>query len=128
AHEDLATFDSIAPKDTAPAYLLDGKPADTDRLGLVRQTIPLGSMLSYTRAFEAEGRTWLLSVDQTLVPADRMRPFRPSAFHGTRVGGEVKLPIAWMRKSEKAKYKRAASGEMARAGDAAWPVREGGGV
>src|SRR5262249_30766668 len=75
AHEDLATFDSIAPKDSAPAFLLDGKPADTDRLGLVRQTIPLGSMLSYTRAFEAEGRTWLLSVDQTLVPADRMRPF-----------------------------------------------------
>lgn len=123
AHEDLATFDAIAPKDSAPPFLLDGKPADTERMGLIRQTIPLGSMLSYSRAFEAEGRTWLLSVDQTLVPADRMRPFRPSAFHGTRLGSEAKLPIAWMRKSEKPKFKRAANGDIARAGVATWPVR-----
>jgi hypothetical protein len=122
AHGDLATFDAIPAKDPAPAFLLDGKPADTDRRGLVRQTIPLGSMLSYTKVFEAEGRTWLLSVDQTLVPADRMRPFRPSAFHGTRLGGEVKLPLAWMRQTSRPKYKKLASGEMAAAGSS-WAVR-----
>jgi hypothetical protein len=122
AHGDLATFDAIPAKDETPAFLLDGKPADTDRLGLVRQTIPLGSMLSYTKVFEAEGRTWLLSVDQTLVPADRMRPFRPSAFHGVKLGGEVKLPLAWMRKTEKPKYRRLAGGEMAASG-ASWAVR-----
>lgn len=122
AHGDLATFDPIPAKDAAPAFLLDGKPADPDRMGLIRQTIPLGSMLSYTKVFEAEGRTWLLSVDQTLVPADRMRPFRPSAFQGTKLGGDVKLPLAWMRKTEKPKYKRLASGEMAAAG-ASWAVR-----
>ena len=122
AHGDLATFDPIPAKDPIPAPFTDGKPADTDRMGLVRQTIPLGSMLSYTKVFEAEGRTWLLSVDQTLVPADRMRPFRPSTFEGTKLGGDVKLPIAWMRKTEKAKHKRGAGGEMSATGTA-WAVR-----
>lgn len=122
AHGDLATFDAIPARDPAPAFLLESGPAGSERPGLVRQTIPLGAMLSYTKVFEAEGRTWLLSVDQTLVPADRMRPFRPSAFHGTKLGGEVRLPLAWMRKTEKPKYRRTASGEMAAAG-ASWPVR-----
>lgn len=122
AHGDLATFDPIPAKDPAPAFFLDGKPADVDRMGLVRQTIPLGSMLSYTKVFEAEGRTWLLSVDQTLVPADRMRPFRPSTFHGAKLGGDVKLPLAWMRQTEKPKYRKLAGGEMAREG-ASWAVR-----
>jgi len=122
AHGDLAFPDIIAAKDSAPPFLLDGKPADTDRMGLIRQTIPLGSMLSFTRAFEAEGRTWLLSVDQTLVPADRMKPFRPSAFHGTRLGGDMKLPLAWMRKTEKPRYKKLASGELEKTGTT-WAVR-----
>lgn len=122
AHGDLATFDAIPAKDPVPAFFLDGKPADADRMGLIRQTIPLGSMVSYTKAFEAEGRTWLLSVDQTIVPADRMRPFRPSTFRGVKIGGDVKLPIAWMRKTEKVKYTKAASGEM-RAAEGKWAVR-----
>ena len=122
AHGDLATFDPIPARDPIPAPFGDGKPADTDRMGLVRQSIPLGSMLSYTKVFEAEGRTWLLSVDQTLVPADRMRPFRPSAFHGTKLGGDVKLPLAWMRKTEKAKYRKLANGEIVKT-EAAWAVR-----
>jgi hypothetical protein len=122
AHGDLATFDPIPAKDPAPTFFLDGKPADTDRMGLIRQTIPLGSMLSYTKVFEAEGRTWLLSVDQTLVPADRMRPFRPSTFRGTKLGGDVKLPLAWMRKTDKPKYRKTASGGVEAAG-ASWAVR-----
>jgi len=96
-------------------------------MGLIRQTIPLGSMVSYTKVFVAEGRTWLLSVDQTLVSADRMRPFRPSTFHGTKLDGDVKLPLAWMRKTDKAKFKKATStgtstGSLIDAG-AVWPVR-----
>ncbi|MEZ4298321.1 MAG: L,D-transpeptidase [Polyangiaceae bacterium] len=123
AHGDLATFDKIEGSDALPSFFADGKPADADRMGLIRQTIPLGSMLSYTRVFEAEGRTWLLSVDQTIVSADRMRPFRPTTFHGTALGDAVKLPIAWMRKTEKAKYRKAAGGAMEAVTGAAWGVR-----
>lgn len=122
AHGDLATFDAIPPKDEAPAFFLDGKAANADRMGLIRQTIPLGSMLSYTKVFQAEGRTWLLSVDQTLVPADRMRPFRPSTFRGTALGADVKLPLAWMRKADKPKHKKSQTGTLEDAGSS-WPVR-----
>ncbi|MCC6559386.1 MAG: L,D-transpeptidase, partial [Polyangiaceae bacterium] len=122
AHEDLATAEPIPAADPLPAFLDGNQPINTDRIGLVRQDIPLGSMLSFTRAFEAEGRTWLLSADLTLVPADRVRPFRPSAFHGTRLGGEVKLPSAWIRKQPRPRYRLGPSGDVAGA-DGAFPAR-----
>jgi hypothetical protein len=123
AHEDLAVLDPITPTDPMPSFLADGKPVEPTRLGLVRQKIPLGSMLSFTRAFEAEGRTWLLSPDMTLVPADRVRAFRPSTFRGVKLGGEggARLPIAWMRKTPRPKQHRAAEGFTPAGG--AWPLR-----
>jgi hypothetical protein len=122
AHEELATLDRIAPADPLPSFLARGGLAAEDRVGLVKETIPLGAMLSFTRAFEAEGRTWLLSADQTLVPADRVRPFRPSEFHGVRLDGDVRLPLAWMRARARPKLRRLASGAFEKTG-AAWPVR-----
>jgi hypothetical protein len=79
-------------------------------------------MLAFTRAFEAEGRTWLLSADLTIVPADRVRAFRPSAFRGVRLGSDVKLPLAWMRKSAKPKHRMTEAGVIARA-DVSWPAQ-----
>lgn len=106
AHEDLAAPDLIASSDAIPSFLDRGGLAAEGRIGLVRQVIPLGSMLSFTRAFTAEGRTWLLSADQTVVPADRVRAFRPSAFHGVRLGGEERLPLAWIRGKARSKVRR----------------------
>jgi hypothetical protein len=122
AHEDLAVRDHILPSDPIPSFLENGRLVAEGRLGLLRQDIPLGSMLSFTKAFSAEGRTWLLSADQTLVPADRVRPFRPSAFRGVRLGEGVELPIAWMRKTPKHRYRRLPSGALEKT-DATWPVR-----
>ena len=121
AHEELAVPEPIAPTDPLPSFLAPdaGRPKP---LGLILQTIPVGSMLAYTKAFEAEGRTWLLSSDATLVPADRTRPFRPSAFHGVRLGGEVKLPLAWIRKEPRPQHRVTVSGAVERPGGA-WPVR-----
>ena len=118
AHEELAVPGAIPAADPLPSFIEDGKPLDEDRLGLLRQDIPLGSMLSFSRSFEAEGRTWLLSADLTLVPADRVRPFRPSAFHGVRLGDEVKLPLAWIRKVPRPRYRLTPSGEIAATGGA----------
>ncbi|HSN98974.1 MAG TPA: L,D-transpeptidase [Candidatus Nanopelagicales bacterium] len=119
AHEDLAVVEAIPAADPLPSFLEGGRSL-SDRRGLVRQDIPLGSMLSFTRAFEAEGRTWLLSADNTLVPADRVRPFRPTAFQGVRLGSEVRLPIGWIRKQARPRYRlgegeriEAAGGEFA---------------
>jgi hypothetical protein len=77
---------------------------------------PLGTMLAYVRAFTHAGRTWLLSSDGTLFPADRVRPYRPSRFRGVELTGGASLPVAWVRGAAAAR--RSASGDAA--GDP-WP-------
>lgn len=122
SHEELAVTEGIPAKDALPPFLMDKGSAREAPFDLVEQTIPLGSMLSYTRAFEAEGRTWLLSADHTIVPADRVRPFRPSDFRGVDLKkGEAKLPIAFMRVKARPKYVR--DGEAMRSAGEAWAVR-----
>ncbi len=108
-HEDLAEAEPIAPSDPLPDFLAFRRPLPASisgRDGLLRKRIPHGSMLSYRRAFEVEGRTFLLTPELSLVPADRVRPFHPSSFHGVRIGNEVRLPIGWFRGSPKPKYRR----------------------
>lgn len=122
AHEDLAVSEPIALDAERPSFLAGKESPFAERQDLVKDEIPLGSMLSFSRAFEAEGRTWLLSSDLTLVPADRVRPFKPSAFHGTKLGAGVELPIAWMRATEKKKRVRRGPGAFEVTSDA-WPAR-----
>lgn len=122
SYEDLATLEAIPASDSIPPFLLDGGRMNEARRGLVKEKIPPRSMLSFTRAFAAEGRTFLLSADHTVVPADRVRLFHASTFQGTPLGGEVKLPIAWMRKTPKAQHRRAASGAFEKTGGE-WPQK-----
>ena len=121
-YQDLASLAAVPAVDPLPPFLADGGAAAEDRLGLVKDTLPAGTIVSFTRAFAAEGRTWLLSADQTLVPADRVRIFAPSSFHGVRLGGEVRLPLAWMRGTARPKLRRLPSGAFEHTLDA-WPVR-----
>ncbi len=115
-YEDLASTDPPDSVTPVPAFLETG----TERL--VRDTLPRGSMLSFTRAFEAAGRTFLLSADHTLVPADRVRVFRKSSFHGVKLGGEVALPLAWLRRVDRPQYRRLPSGALEPTGGA-WPAK-----
>jgi hypothetical protein len=127
-HEELAV-DEVIPAATGasgarPAFLgEDGRALGVHPgvVPLVRKWIPHGSMLSFTRAFEAGGRTWLLSPDLSLVPADRLKPFRPSTFHGVELGDKIKLPLAWSRHDEVRKFRRTAEGFVAAA--ESWPPR-----
>lgn len=121
-HEEMATADPILPVDPIPPFLKDSAPFGAARFGLLKRTIPLGSMLSFTRAFEVDGRTWLLSADETFVPADRVRAFRPSAFHGVHLGGEVRLPLAWLRARPRPRHRRLATGSFEPTGES-WPAR-----
>jgi L,D-transpeptidase catalytic domain len=122
AYQDLASLATIAAVDAVPPFLADGGAAAEDRFGLVKDTLPAGAIVSFTRAFAAEGRTWLLAADQTLVPADRVRVFRPSSFHGVQLGGETTLPLAWMRGAARPQYRRVPSGTLEKTGGE-WPVR-----
>ncbi|MFO0760493.1 MAG: L,D-transpeptidase [Byssovorax sp.] len=112
AHEDLATPSLIDPSTPLPSFLDQGGFAAEGRTDLVRQPLPRGSMVSFSSAFSAEGRTFLLSADQTLVPADRVRPFRPSAFHGVRLDGDIHLPIAFIRSHDRPRYLRTEAGKI----------------
>lgn len=121
-YQELAGLAPIDPVDPVPAFLAGGGAAAEGRAGLVRQTLPAGAVVSFTRAFAAEGRTWLLAADQTLVPADRVRAFAASSFHGVRLGGEVRLPLSWMRGAARAMRRRRADGGFEKTGGT-WPVR-----
>jgi hypothetical protein len=121
-HEHLARVVPIEPTDPLPAFLRDGGSARGRIKQLVRRTIPHGSMLSYTRAFDVGGRTFLLSADMTVVPADRVRPFERSSFRGVVLGDGVELPIGWFRVAPRTRYGRTAAGRIEPEGDA-FPVR-----
>jgi len=82
-----------------PAFLADAGSASRlpeDRL--VRREIPFGSMVAVTSSFSHDGRTYLSSADGTILPAERFRPFRASAFAGVEIGAPSDLPVAWTRR------------------------------
>jgi hypothetical protein len=108
-HEELAEDRTIEATDEIPAILAEGKFTPTHHgadARAVRKWIPNGSMLAYSHAFTANGRTWLLSADLTVIPADRVRPFRTSTFHGFAVDEAHALPAAWTRHDPRPRYKR----------------------
>jgi len=121
-HEALAVDQPIAAVDAVPSFLLGGGSARGRPLQAFRRTIPHGSMLSYTRAFEVDGQTYLLSADLTVVPADRVRPFRRSRFRGIELDEQSRLPIAWFRGKARPQYHRLPSGRIEPNGKL-WPVR-----
>jgi hypothetical protein len=112
-HELLAEQRAIAPDGPLPFFLQSGGALPGTRgERTVRRQIPHGSMLSYSSAFEHEGRTWLLSPDGTAVPADRVRPFRISAFQGVVLTDESRLPLSWIRSRARPRYIEAEGGRV----------------
>ena len=110
-HEELLMKEPIAATDPVPAIFADGKkhiPGGTRSPDqLIWRKIPNGSMVAVAKAFEADGRTWLMTPDLMLVPADRVRQIRRSSFHGVDLGSGVELPLAWNRtKGMKPKYRK----------------------
>ena len=90
---------------------------------LVREARPFvapGSTVAYTRAFDNDGRTFLLAHDKALIPKDRVRPYPRSTFHGVELGGDVALPIAFFRKTDRPKYKKGDDGAFVKTGES-WP-------
>jgi hypothetical protein len=109
-HEELIMKDPIQATDPVPEIFAGGKRhvggGNRSPDVLLWRTIPNGSMVAYAKAFEAEGRVWLMTPDLMLVPADRVRQIRRSTFHGVDLGSGVELPLAWNRtKGMKPKYK-----------------------
>lgn len=115
-HEENIVDEPIAATDDVPYFLKDGKrtaPGGNFHNGvLVWRKIPAGSMLAFSRAFEANGRVWLLTPDTMVVPADRVSKMLKSEFQGVHFDkSDMRLPFAWNRsKAPLPKYKKLSSG------------------
>ena len=118
-HERLAEQRLVEPDSAPPFFLTEAPPRQS--VPLVRRQIPHGSMLSFTRAFRHADRTWLLSADGTIVPADRVRPYRESTFAGKQLA-EHDLPLLWIRGNPQPKYVRGHDGDMHQTSES-WPIR-----
>ncbi len=106
-HERLAEARAVEASTALPWFFANGGSAgDANPLETLRRQIPHGSMLAYQGSFSHEGRTYLLSSDGTLVPADRVRPFRVSEFRGVEIGKDGALPIAFFRAKPRPKFRR----------------------
>ncbi|HKQ70904.1 MAG TPA: L,D-transpeptidase [Polyangiaceae bacterium] len=106
----------VANGDSAPVNVRGDDPK------LIRKLAPRGSMISFGKAFEARGRTWLVTPDLSLVPADRVHVYRPSTFHGVELGESLSLPIAWIRKQPRPRWKRGGEGKLVLT-EQKWPTR-----
>lgn len=67
--------------------------------------VPARSSVSWTDEFTAGGRSWLLTPELTVVPKDRVLELKPSAFSGIFLTETVRLPIAFMRFEDRAKWR-----------------------
>jgi hypothetical protein len=77
---------------TAPALF----PMNPGGRSLFRD-IASGSTVAYTDAFEHGGKPYLLTWDRGIVEQERVKPYPESPFHGVPLGGEIALPLAFVR-------------------------------
>jgi len=126
-HEELISDKPIVGSEEVPYFLEGGKRTAPggyySTKVLVWRRIPAGSMLAYSRAFEMYGRTWLLTPDTMVVPADRVSHMRRSEFSGVYFDeSSMKLPFAWNRTHGPVpKYRRQDDGSFAKSGEVVPP-------
>ncbi len=111
-HDELTVDEEFEAEAEPPALLAGGRPlpGPDGPAPLVRKWVPEGSTVAFARAFRAGGRTWLISTDLGLVPADRVVAYRTSTFQGVKLEGEARLPLAWARHRARPFYRREAGG------------------
>jgi hypothetical protein len=80
------------------------------------------STLAWTRTFDGEGRSWVLTADHAVMPRDKVRPYPRSRFSGVHLDDATRLPLAFFRKTDRPKYRRAPDGTFTLAGES-WGVR-----
>ena len=112
-HDELAEDAPIETNGPMPDFLENGGSAPTPwgpARGLYVKNVPSGTLIAYTRAFEAYGEVWVLSTNLAVVPARGLKRFRQSEFRGVELGTSVELPIAWARKHARPLYSRTEHG------------------
>jgi hypothetical protein len=92
-----------APTDPTPPFLAAGGQAPTP-FGYAHEANKLtngravpDSSFALLAIYDQGGRRFGLSTDMSLLPLDRMKPVVASTFHGLALGGEVTLPVVFVR-------------------------------
>jgi hypothetical protein len=82
----------------------------------------VGRKIAWTREFDAEGRTWLLTADMGLVPKDKVRKKAASELQGIdlKAAGAPKLPLGFTWLGDVKKFKRDEHGVLVETGEV-WP-------
>lgn len=117
-HDELAVDARIEPNGAVPDFLAHGASAPSPWGGtrpLALGRVPRGSTVAYTRAFEAEGETWVLTSDLTVIPARGLLPFRRSEFRGVDIDAAHPVPLAWTGSRPATRW-REAEGQLVRDG------------
>ena len=115
-HEVLVDKDAshpIAPTGEVPAIFADHRTPAGSPWNLANpkvRVIPAGSGFAWARAFRAAGRTWLLTPDLFLIPADRAFPYRETPFRGVKLGEGIDLPLAFVRSEGEPRLARTEAG------------------
>lgn len=92
--------------------LANEKPRDPMRLVLGRANVHSGFAL--LSQFEHEGRRFGQTVEMAVLPLDRTRVVRASAFHGIELGEDVTLPVAFVRRKKAPSFTENERGKLTR--------------
>lgn len=78
-----------------------------------------GRKVAWSREFDAEGRTWLVTPDLTLIPKDKVRVATGSSLHGIdlKKQPEMHLPLGFTWIGEVAKLKKTSGGDFVETGE-----------
>ena len=114
------SFVAPPPAESVPGVLLYGRSAPA--LGGEKRgagALTLGHALARSgfallSTFDHEGRRYGLTTELAVLPLDRTRVIKPSAFHGIRLDDEVTLPVVFVRSHHATRFVAGPGGALTR--------------
>jgi hypothetical protein len=103
--EALLGVDASLPDAEAPAF-----PPLPRTIREGRYRLKPRSTVAYSTAIRHGERPFLLAADFSWVPKDRVKPYPKITFQGTKLDGQIKLPIAFFRGRDRDRFRRAPDG------------------
>lgn len=110
-HDSLFGLDLSAAVESPPTW-----PAFPNNVRELHKHLVRGSAVAWTREFNHQGRTFLLTDDLSWVPKDRVRPLPRVEFSGVHLGAEIELPLAFFRDEVRPRFQRQPDGSFAPTG------------
>lgn len=114
--------EKLTEADAIPFYLKDGGTVP-NLSGLVKpgalkiDQVDRRQGAAFLESFLVEGRRYNVTTDLRVIPGDRYRPIKGSDYHGVRIGSDVQMPFALVRRKGAKKWTWSASKKAMIEGD-----------